>query len=488
MTTDIDTIRDALGEADFTLAGIGRAGIDLGLGVRSADIAVLERALEPVEPLATLIRLFVLGSPVSVSAATERLGADVLRAIADENLAETAGEVVGPLIRLTPWRGLVIAHDPDPAGDLWPEHVSGPTPAADALIRLVTPNGGAALDLGTGSGLLGAALAGGQRTVVATDINPAAIRLARLTAGLNGLANVEVVEGDLFEPVTGRSFDLIVADPPFVISPETDLLFRHSPFARDELSREVVRSAAAHLTDGGFAYLLVNWVQEPGADWLEVLGDWLAETGCDAIGLLHGIDDPLSYAVRWTGREQYLRPARHGETLDRWLAHFRDAGIAAVGTGALILRRRSGANWIHGLPLSGETRGEAGAQIQAMFAARDRLAASPDPARRHALVLESAFRIEAPHRLAQSLVNESGEYVVEPASLVLDEGLGTPTTIDPDLIPVILRLDGSQVVGDIAREVAEATGADVDAVSRRSVAIVRELFERGVAIPVDMGG
>ncbi|HEX8231459.1 MAG TPA: methyltransferase [Chloroflexia bacterium] len=74
------------------------------------------------------------------------------------------------------------------------------------------------LDIGTGSGVLAisAALAGAGQ-VTAVDLNPAAVLTARLNASLYGLAGrVKVVHGDMFEPVAGQLFDLVVCNPPYL--------------------------------------------------------------------------------------------------------------------------------------------------------------------------------------------------------------------------------------------------------------------------------
>ena len=78
-------------------------------------------------------------------------------------------------------------------------------------------NGGIrVLDVGTGTGVaaIQAAVRGAQ--VTATDINPEAIRCARINALLNQVADrIELRSGDLFAPVHGETFDLVVCNPPF---------------------------------------------------------------------------------------------------------------------------------------------------------------------------------------------------------------------------------------------------------------------------------
>ncbi len=70
------------------------------------------------------------------------------------------------------------------------------------------------LEVGAGSGVVACALARAGAVVTATDVDPAAARNARLNAALGGLA-IDVREGDLFAPVAGERFDVVVANLPF---------------------------------------------------------------------------------------------------------------------------------------------------------------------------------------------------------------------------------------------------------------------------------
>jgi release factor glutamine methyltransferase len=81
-------------------------------------------------------------------------------------------------------------------------------------------DGDVVLDLGTGAGLIGILAARRGHPVVATDVVEAWARCARANALLNGVGDrLEVRTGDLFAPVTGRSFDLIAVNPPQLPTP-----------------------------------------------------------------------------------------------------------------------------------------------------------------------------------------------------------------------------------------------------------------------------
>ncbi len=74
----------------------------------------------------------------------------------------------------------------------------------------------AVLDLGTGSGIAAIVAARWARRVVATDIDPTAIRCARINVLLNKLeTKVDVRQGDLFGPVNSERFDLVLFNPPY---------------------------------------------------------------------------------------------------------------------------------------------------------------------------------------------------------------------------------------------------------------------------------
>jgi ribosomal protein L3 glutamine methyltransferase len=119
------------------------------------------------------------------------------------------------------------------------------------------------IDLCTGSGCIGiaTALAFPDVRVTATDVDPAAVDLARRNAERLGVADrVTVLEGDLYAPVTGR-YDLIVSNPPYVDRTDMASLpeeFRHEPAhglagGDDGLAivRRILAGARAHLESGG---------------------------------------------------------------------------------------------------------------------------------------------------------------------------------------------------------------------------------------------
>ena len=119
-----------------------------------------------------------------------------------------------------------------------------------------------ALDIFTGSGVLAIAAArAGARAVTAVDVSRRAVACTRVNARLSGV-RIRVLRGDLFRPVAGERFDLIVGNPPYVPS-EGDALPRRGAERAWEAGRDgravldrVCRQAPAHLRPGGVLLLV----------------------------------------------------------------------------------------------------------------------------------------------------------------------------------------------------------------------------------------
>jgi len=114
------------------------------------------------------------------------------------------------------------------------------------------------LDLGTGTGVQALLTAAHSERVIAVDINPRALAFARFNAQLNGFKNIEFIEGDLFLAVEGQSFDLIISNPPFMISPANQCLYRDNPLEGDELVRNMIREMPRFLNQNGFGQVICN--------------------------------------------------------------------------------------------------------------------------------------------------------------------------------------------------------------------------------------
>src|SRR3954447_13272343 len=127
--------------------------------------------------------------------------------------------------------------------------------------------GRAVLDLCTGTGILGLTGARLGARANAVDLSRRAVLNARLNARLNGL-ELEMLRGDLFEPVRGRRFDLIVSNPPYIPAPPGGTprgqarAWDAGPDGRQFLDR-ICDLAPEHLAPGGRVLLVHSSLARP---------------------------------------------------------------------------------------------------------------------------------------------------------------------------------------------------------------------------------
>ena len=127
----------------------------------------------------------------------------------------------------------------------------------EQLAGLPLGPGTAVLDMGTGSGIGAIAAARRGAPVVAVDISPEAVRCARINALLNRVEElVEVRCGNLFEPVQGERFDLVMFNPPFYAGTPGDL-WEHAWRSDDALDR-FARDLPSVLSPSGRALVIVS--------------------------------------------------------------------------------------------------------------------------------------------------------------------------------------------------------------------------------------
>ena len=148
----------------------------------------------------------------------------------------------------------------------------------------------------------------------------------------------------MLDPVRGERFDLVVSNPPFVITPRSGAMplfeYRDGGAPGDDVVRDLVRSIGAHLEPGGIAQLLGNWEVPRGATWTDRVGEWLDGTGLDAWVVQREVQDPAEYAETWA-RDGGHHPgtADFNAMYTAWLDDFAARDVEAIGFGVVTLQR-----------------------------------------------------------------------------------------------------------------------------------------------------
>ncbi|WP_347954593.1 DUF7059 domain-containing protein [Gordonia aichiensis] len=494
---DTPEIVDALGRglrsADYTSEGIERllgeqASQSLVGGVWWPALRATRRADPDDAALATLIRLFLLGSTEpadDVAVALPTVGvADLL----DQQVIETADDGVRALLDIRPHGSdaadyLVVA-DQDASmrpGPVRHDHVLGIGGASMSLAQAVirTPFR-RALDLGTGCGVQALHMSGHCKQIVATDTNRRALALAAATARLNGL-DWDLREGSLFEPVAGERFDLIVSNPPFVVGTGAqDYIYRDSGMVGDGISRSLIEQIGDHLNPGGIAQILANWVVRDVDAWDERVRAWVESTGLDAWVVQRELADPISYVSLWVSDagESVTDAAERGA---RWLDWFDEQGVVGIGMGSITFRKPIGDRpadvVIEEITAAGQE--VTGFEAQSWWARRDFLRESSD-----ADLLASRLSTSPVFLETQSLPGADGWQQVS-AAVTRPGGPGAVLPVDEVLTALLAGCRGQVPLAALIALLADFHGVDADALAQAAMPSIREAIARGILYRAD---
>lgn len=298
---------------------------------------------QPSEQLGTLVRLFSLGDSLEATEALRVFGWQ-LKGLESIGLLVREGARVRSLIRLMPHAGHYHAGDfPERQLSEKGDFVMGLSPSTRALGSLVPPGDfQRVLEVACGMGWLARQLAARGADVTATDLNPRALEIARLNGRLSGTDSIRLLEGDLLDPVRDASpFDLIVCNPPYVLSPDGGLVFRETTHgAPGDVCKRLVADVPALLKQGGIAVIMINWGHESDDDWRDEPFSWLGGGEVQAWLFQNDASTPGDYAWTWIRHDpRFSSPDDIGQEMGRWLSYLQQHRIRRISSGFLILRR-----------------------------------------------------------------------------------------------------------------------------------------------------
>ena len=372
---------------------------------------------------------------------------------------------------------------------LAPDHVLGIGRAGLTLAAL-TPRKPVetALDLGVGCGIQTLYLLRHVRQVVVTDISTRALEFTAFNVALAGVdsARVQLRQGNLLEPVAGQRFDLIVSNPPFVITPpsvrQAGLPLMEYRDAGGPILPVLVRGLEDHLNPDGVAVMLGNWEHREGTSWRTSVNQWIGKS-LDAWIIQREVQDPVEYAAMWL-RDGGLTPERSGvafeNALAAWQEDFDSRQVSGVGMGYLVFHAPSVAAtgavvepWrvLEEVPTSGQ--GALGEHVAQVIAAHEALRGLDD-AQVAALKLRTASGLSKEEALTPTPVPTAP--VIRQA-----EGFGRVIAVGmPEVALLSASDEGLLTVAQIAAAVASLTSEDPAAVLADMVAATRTFAHAGM--------
>lgn len=259
--------REALARVGYTGENLCRVTGEIPLPF--AQSSARERAyryLFSLHPaLMTAISLFLSSSPLPKRDIVPLFGWDLYQALVDRGILRRRGlRGVECPFHLFPFDNAWLFTD-RAGGLLQPDRrdavlhlLQEQEFLSSALLRMPIAN---ALDLCTGSGIFAVLSARFAKHVIATDINPRALNFVAMNSRLNGALNVEAMPGDLYAAVSGRKFDLILANPPYnpSLAPAAErTLSLHSGPSGDNALNSIIRGLPEFLADNGVCQIVTR--------------------------------------------------------------------------------------------------------------------------------------------------------------------------------------------------------------------------------------
>jgi SAM-dependent methyltransferase len=417
-------------------------------------------------------RLFTVGVPVAAEAAAKAfapLGLD--EALACGLLVADAGAVTaGWGAQFEGDRLLFSDQLPNTTGGRTREHVLGVGGASKLLLDLASRGtSGSVLDLGTGCGVQALALAARGAAVTATDLSERAIAFAALNATVNGL-DLELLRGDLLEPVAGRRFDLVVANPPFVVAtPGGGWTYRDGGRAADGVAAELAAASTGLLRPGGTMQFLANWLHVRGRDWSERVAGWFPEEGARVWAVEREVLDPLDYVRTW---QRDSGEDHDAEQAAAWLDWFAANDVEGVGFGFVNVRRVEGPTEVVCEEVRHTVETPWSARVEEWFAVRES-GCEPET------LWGSRLRVAEGVALQQTaLVGDEG-WDVDRQWLQQANGMRYAEAVDPLIVAFMGACDGEADVRLQVQLLADTYGAEPAMLFAQLYPVIRRLVERG---------
>jgi hypothetical protein len=193
------------------------------------------------------------------------------------------------------------------------------------------------LEACAGSGIAAIAAAPHVRRSWSADITERCTRFAEFNVALNGLTNVSVVQGDLYEPVQGKVFDRIAAHPPYMPVLRPAEIYYDGGEDGEQLTRKIVEGLPSILHPGGRLYCRTLGTDREEKSFEERVRGWLGDSESDfdlAFFVTKNVE-LLRFAI-----DTAIRKSTGQEEVGQWLTHFNRLGIKEMLTGVLVLQRR----------------------------------------------------------------------------------------------------------------------------------------------------
>jgi len=290
--------------------------------------------------LENLIRLFLLRSYINKNSLIDIIGQDIYQLLTSINLLVEDKSLVFSNVDLFQSGGMYFATDhrymicnddkisEDPVMYIGMD--------SHGLVQAAPRNSCQnLLDLCCGSGIQGIVASRYAKSILGVDLNPRAIRFSRFNAQLNGLTNYKVVLGNLYDVIGDEKFDVILANPPFVPSPQNNLGFRDGGKNGEEVLKNIISNSPRFLNKNGRLCIVTDLVDVK--EYEKKIRDWLGKNELDCLILKTAERNEILFSVPHCKAPFNQTFKEYNQEIDLWINNFRSNSLNSVNFGYIFL-------------------------------------------------------------------------------------------------------------------------------------------------------
>lgn len=339
-------LRTLLEEAGYNEAAIcALLEVDSLQSIEPTHLYYYDHFHLPDTPRADLIRLFMLRVALPEASLRSLFGNEMFEALACLDILYASGDRWASRIDLYCVEGLYVATDHRYL--LGEEKEMAEMPVmyigldSRGLVHAAPRKPCARLlDLCTGSGVQ--ALSGSRYATraVGVDLNPRAVRFARFNAQLNGITNVRFLLSDLYQELEGETYDIILANPPFVPSPHGNLHYRDGGRSGEAVLARVISQADRYMGPEAQLHIVADLVDVGG--YADKLRHWWQGGATHQLVLGTADRDEILFAVPHSHFPFNQSFEAYNTELEKWVRNYRQAEIDTVNFGYIFIKKLSG--------------------------------------------------------------------------------------------------------------------------------------------------
>lgn len=198
------------------------------------------------------------------------------------------------------------------------------------------------LDMGTGCGVLAILVSAYSKEVIGTDLNPRAINFAQFNSLLNQAKHVSFYQGDLYNPVKSDQFNVILSNPPSLISNTDNVkkLYENGGKNGYEMIGRIIQGLPDNLKVGGYCQIVVVFFETYKGMKIELLRKWLGKNSSNFKILFLKLYEADPYQYAWIKCQDKLQFGwvAYQKAIKKLLDNLLKEGIKKVQYGILTFK------------------------------------------------------------------------------------------------------------------------------------------------------